>query len=41
MKTKNTIHLLRHATLYIQIAGLKLLIDPMLSSKEAMEPVQN
>ena len=41
MKVKNTIQLLRHATLYIQIAGLKLLIDPMLSSKEAMDPVQN
>src|SRR4051812_22155094 len=41
MKFKNSIQLLRHATLYIQIAGLKLLIDPMLSSKEAMDPVQN
>ncbi len=41
MKIKNSIQLLRHATLYIHIAGLKLLIDPMLSSKEAMDPVQN
>jgi L-ascorbate metabolism protein UlaG (beta-lactamase superfamily) len=41
MKVKDTIQLLRHATLYIQIAGLKLLIDPMLSSKEEMDPVQN
>ncbi len=33
--------LLRHATLLVELDGKKLLVDPMLSPKEAMEPVQN
>ncbi|WP_439879654.1 MBL fold metallo-hydrolase [Pontibacter sp. MBLB2868] len=33
--------LLRHATLVVELAGKKILIDPMLCVKEAMEPVQN
>lgn len=35
------IQLLRHATLIVKIAGLTLLVDPMLSKAEAMEPVAN
>lgn len=33
--------LLRHAALLIEIAGKTLLVDPMLSKKEAMDPVKN
>ncbi len=33
------IRLLRHATLLIDINGIKLLVDPMLSDKFEMEPV--
>ena len=41
-KKKNvTIRLLRHATLVIEIDGVKFLIDPMLSAKDAMDPVKN
>jgi len=41
-KNKNvTIRLLRHATLVIEIDGVKFLIDPMLSAKDAMDPVKN
>lgn len=43
-KTTNwqaTIKLLRHATLIIEINKKKLLIDPMLSPKDALDPVQN
>ena len=36
-----TIRLLRHATLVIEINNQKFLIDPMLSPKDAMDPVQN
>lgn len=35
------IRLLRHATLVIEINNLKILVDPMLSSKDKMDPVQN
>lgn len=35
------IQLLRHATLIVEIAGLTLLVDPMLSEAGAMEPVAN
>lgn len=35
------IQLLRHATLVVKIAGLTLLVDPMLSEVEAMDPVAN
>lgn len=35
------LQLLRHATLHLQYAGLRLLVDPMLSPARAMEPVQN
>lgn len=33
--------LLRHATLLVDVAGKKILVDPMLSKKDAMEPVKN
>lgn len=33
--------LLRHASLVVEVGGKKLLVDPMLSKKEAMDPVQN
>jgi L-ascorbate metabolism protein UlaG (beta-lactamase superfamily) len=35
------IHFLRHATFVLEIAGLRLLVDPMLSPAGAMDPVQN
>jgi len=35
------IQLLRHATLVITIKNLKLLVDPMLSPKDGLDPVQN
>ena len=35
------IHFLRHATLILSLKGINLLVDPMLSHAEAMEPVQN
>ncbi|MGE5106379.1 MAG: MBL fold metallo-hydrolase [Sphingobacteriales bacterium] len=44
LSTKNSsikFRLLRHATLLIEIGGKKILVDPMLSQKEAMDPVQN
>src|SRR6478735_469464 len=41
-KSKNiSIRLLRHATISIEINEIKFLIDPMLSPKEAMDPVKN
>ena len=43
-KTTNrqtSIRLLRHATLLIEINSKKLLVDPMLSPKDALDPVQN
>jgi L-ascorbate metabolism protein UlaG (beta-lactamase superfamily) len=38
---QNSIQLIRHATLILNINNLKLLIDPMLSAKSALDPVQN
>lgn len=35
------IQLVRHATLRVSIAGHTFLVDPMLSDKDAMEPIQN
>lgn len=35
------IQLLRHATILITVNGKKLLVDPMLSEKEAMAPIVN
>ncbi len=35
------IHLLRHATLIVTLGDLTLLVDPMLSPAQAMEPVAN
>ena len=35
------VHFLRHATLVISIAGKHLLVDPMLSPAQAMDPVSN
>jgi len=41
MNKKTSIRLLRHATLIIEINNKKILIDPMLSSKNDLDPVQN
>ncbi|MEN2280890.1 MBL fold metallo-hydrolase [Algoriphagus sp. SE2] len=41
IKNSSSIRLLRHATLILEINGKKLLIDPMLSEKEAMDPIRN
>jgi L-ascorbate metabolism protein UlaG (beta-lactamase superfamily) len=41
MNTKINIRLIRHATLTIEINKKKLLIDPMLSQKNVLDPVQN
>lgn len=38
---KSSIRLLRHATLVLELGGVKFLVDPMLSSKDAMDPVKN
>lgn len=38
---KSSIRLLRHATSVITLDGVKFLLDPMLSPKEAMDPVKN
>lgn len=35
------IQLIRHATLLIEYAGMRLLVDPMLSDAGAMAPIQN
>lgn len=35
------LHFLRHAALVLHINGLKILVDPMLSQAEAMDPVGN
>jgi L-ascorbate metabolism protein UlaG (beta-lactamase superfamily) len=35
------IHFLRHATSLIELSGIRILVDPMLSPAEAMDPVQN
>ncbi len=41
--TKSTLsyRLLRHATLLLQINGKKILVDPMLSDKDALDPIPN
>lgn len=36
-----TVRLLRHATVVIELDGIKFLVDPMLSAKDAMDPVKN
>lgn len=41
IKKSTSIKLLRHATLIMEINGKKLLIDPMLSEKDAMDPIRN
>jgi L-ascorbate metabolism protein UlaG (beta-lactamase superfamily) len=41
MESTSTLQLLRHATVIITINSLKILVDPMLSAKAAMEPIQN
>ena len=41
MKSKNQVQLLRHATILLQIGAVKVLVDPMLSAKDAMDPVAN
>jgi L-ascorbate metabolism protein UlaG (beta-lactamase superfamily) len=38
---KNSIRLLRHATLVVELNNVKFLIDPMFSVKGAMDPVKN
>jgi L-ascorbate metabolism protein UlaG (beta-lactamase superfamily) len=35
------IQLVRHATLVIEVAGKRVLVDPMLSAKGAMAPIEN
>lgn len=35
------VQLLRHATLLLEINGRRMLVDPMLSKKEALDPVPN
>src|SRR5512146_1030155 len=35
------VQLIRHATLRISISGHTFLVDPMLSDKDAMDPIQN
>jgi L-ascorbate metabolism protein UlaG (beta-lactamase superfamily) len=40
-ETTMKIHFIRHATFFLEVDGLKFLIDPMLSAKEAMDPVGN
>ncbi|MBO0782813.1 MAG: MBL fold metallo-hydrolase, partial [Ktedonobacteraceae bacterium] len=35
------IRFLRHATFVVEVGGLKILVDPMLSPAEAMEPIAN
>jgi L-ascorbate metabolism protein UlaG (beta-lactamase superfamily) len=37
--TPNSIYLLRHATLIVQIDGLKFLVDPLLADKEAYNSI--
>jgi len=40
-KSPMKIHFLRHATFLLEADGVTLLIDPMLSAKDAMDPVGN
>lgn len=41
MKDNNQLRLLRHATMLLEMNGITILIDPMLSAKNEMDPVQN
>jgi L-ascorbate metabolism protein UlaG (beta-lactamase superfamily) len=41
MNTKTSVRLLRHATLVIELNNKKILVDPMLSPKNGLDPVQN
>lgn len=41
MYSKPQIQLLRHATLLLRFGKTRLLIDPMLAEKDALDPVQN
>lgn len=41
VKNRTKIRLLRHATLVVEMNGQKILIDPMLSKKDGLDPVQN
>ena len=36
-----SIRLLRHATLIVEMNGVTFMVDPMLSPKDAMDPIQN
>ncbi len=38
---KNKITLIRHATFLLTINDLNILVDPLLSPKDAMDPVPN
>jgi len=40
-KPKMKIHFLRHATFFLEAGDVRLLIDPMLSAKDVMDPVVN
>ncbi|MBS1556709.1 MAG: MBL fold metallo-hydrolase [Bacteroidetes bacterium] len=40
-KPSTKIRLLRHATLLVTVNGKNILVDPMLSKKEALDPIQN
>jgi len=37
----SNIQLLRHATIVVNMAGKKMLVDPMLAEKEAFDPIPN
>jgi L-ascorbate metabolism protein UlaG (beta-lactamase superfamily) len=41
MKQESYVRLIRHATLLIQFGNKKILVDPMLSAKNEMDPVVN
>lgn len=41
MLSQNSIQLIRHATLLLQLGNRTMLVDPMLSPKEAMAPIVN
>lgn len=41
VRQRSGFRLLRHATLVVELAGKKILVDPMLSSKGAMDPIAN
>ena len=41
MNTSNYLQLWRHATIFLELSGKRLLIDPMLSPQGAMDPIAN